>query len=218
MSQPTLASALLLALVLAACETGGRPPSSGAAAAAATAAPVPLEDQVRALSTESRPGPKHAAIGPLAGTWDVVLSDVGADQKETERFRGTATLAWILGGRFLKWDVAVDFGGVPGTTTGFLGFDARLDEYELLMISDLAQGMAVAHGTGELAAQGLVFTVEQLDPRSGARARSRSRLRLLAGDHFILQQLEPDSPAAGSGGGEHATRVWHYRRAHAAAR
>ena len=216
MSYSRLAAAL--ALLLAACETGGRPPSSAGAAAAAVADPVPLDEQVKALSTQSRPGPKHAALGPLAGTWDVVLSDIGADQKETERFRGSATLAWMLGGRFLRWDVSVDFGAMPGTTTGFLGFDSRLDEYELLMISDLAQGMAVARGTGELAGAGLVFTVEQLDPRSGARARSRSRLRLLAADHFILQQLEPDAPNSGSGGGEHATRVWHYRRAHATTR
>jgi hypothetical protein len=210
--------AIPIVLLLAACETGGRPPPPAAATVSPVADPVPLEEQVKGLASQSRPGARHAALGPLAGTWDVVLSDIGADQRETERFRGNATLAWILGGRFLRWDVAVDFGGVPGTTTGFLGFDSRLDEYELLMISDLAQGMAVAHGTGELAAQGLVFTVEQLDPRSGGRARSRSRLRLLAGDHFILQQLEPDSPGAGSGGGEHVTRVWHYRRAHAAAR
>jgi hypothetical protein len=208
-----------LALILAACETGGRPPSSpGTPPAASAAIPVPLDEQVKELSTQSRPGAKHAALGPLAGTWDVVLSDIGADQKETERFRGNATLAWILGGRFLRWDVTVDFGGMPGTTTGFLGFDSRFDEYELLMISDLAQGMTVAHGSGELGGAGLVFTVEQLDPRSGARARSRSRLRLLAADHFILQQLEPDSPNTGSGGGEHATRVWHYRRTHATAR
>jgi hypothetical protein len=217
---PTLAVALPLALFLVACETGGRPPapSAGAAAAAPAANPIPIEEQVKALAAQSRPGAKHAELGPLAGSWDVVLSDVGADQKEIERCRGGATLAWILGGRFLHWDVAVDFNGVEGTTTGYLGFDSRLDEYELLMISDLAQGMAVAHGTGDLAAQGLVFTVEQLDPRSGARARSRSRLRLLAPDHFTLQQLEPDSPGAGAGGGEHATRVWHYRRAHATAR
>ncbi len=208
--------AAAFALLLTACETGGRPPASAGGAAAAAANPAPLEEQVKGLSTQSRPGAKHAALGPLAGSWDVVLSDIGEDQKETERVHGSATLEWILGGRFLRWDVAVDFAGMPGTTTGFLGFDSRLDEYELLMISDLAQGMAVAHGTGELAGAGLVFTVEQLDPRSGARARSRSRLRLLAADHFILQQLEPDSPNAGSGG-EHATRVWHYRRAHAAA-
>lgn len=218
MPRSILVVALPLAFLLAACETGGRPPAPAGGAGVPSADPIPLEEQVKALSSQSRPGAKHAALGPLAGNWDVVLSDIGADQKETERFRGSATLTWILGGRFLRWDVAVDFGGVPGTTTGFLGFDSRLDEYELLMISDLAQGMAVAHGSGELSGQGLVFTVEQLEPRSGARARSRSRLRLLAGDHFILQQLEPDSPVAGSGGGEHATRVWHYRRAHAAAR
>jgi hypothetical protein len=67
--------------------------------------------------------------------------------------------------------------------------------------------MAVAAGIGDVAGQGIVFTVEQLDPRSGTRARSRSRLRLLAPDHFVLMQLETDAS-----GDDHPTRAWHYRR------
>ena len=195
-----------LLVILAACESGGQAARPSAASAPA-ASESPLEEQVRALSSRSRPGPKHAALAPLAGTWDVHVCDVAPDGRESERFRGAATLDWILGGRFLRWDATVDFKGVPGTTTGFLGFDSRLDEYELLMISDLAQGMAVANGSGDLSGPGLVFTLEQLDPRSGTRVRSRSRLRTHSPDHFVLQQLEPDGS-----GDERPTRVWHYRR------
>ena len=205
MPRTTLAAAFLALASLAACESGGRAPRP-----AADAAPVPtppLDEQVKTMSARSRPGAKHTALAPLAGAWDVRLAEVAPDGLETDLAHGSATLAWILGGRFLRWDVTVDFKGFPGTTTGFLGFDARLGEYELLMISDLAQNMAVASGTGDVGSQGLVFTLEQLDPRSGARARSRSRIRLLAPDHFILQQLESDGM-----GGDRATRVWHYRR------
>jgi hypothetical protein len=202
------AALLLLApfILLGACESSGPQPRPAADPVAAVP-PPPLEEQVKSLATHSRPGAKHTALGPLAGSFDVTVADVAADGGETQRFHGAATLAWILGGRFLRWDANVDFHGTLGTTTGFLGYDSRLDEYELLMISDLAQGMAVASGHGDISGKGLLFTLEQLDPRSGVRVRSRSRLRVLGPDHFILQQLEPDAS-----GDEHATRVWHYRR------
>lgn len=205
MSRTVLAALALI--LIAACESGGRAPRPAADPVAALPTP-PLEDQVKVMSAHSRPGARHNALAPLAGSWEVRLAEVAVDGLETDLAHGSATLAWILGGRFLRWDVTVDFKGFPGTTTGFLGFDSRLEEYELLMISDLAQNMAVASGTGDVAGGGLVFTVDQLDPRSGARARSRSRIRLLAPDHFVLQQLEPDGS-----GGDRPTRVWHYRRA-----
>lgn len=201
------AGLLLLPFVLAACESGGHATRPAPEPAVAPPQQAPLEDQVKTLASRSRPGARHAALDPLAGSWIVAVCDVAPDGRETERFHGTASLTWILGGRYLRWDATVDFADVPGTTTGFLGFDSRLDEYELLMISDLAQGMAVANGIGDVGGQGLVFTLEQLDPRVGTRSRSRSRLRLLAKDHFVLQQLEPDGS-----GDERASRAWHYRR------
>ena len=199
----TLAAVVLL---VTSCETGG--PRAKPTPETSPPPELPIEEQVKILAGKSRPGPRHAALAPLAGTWDVVVSNLSSEGHETELFPGRATLSSILGGRFLRWEESIDFKGTPATTTGFLGFDSRLDEYELLMISDLAQGMEVSRGNGDLAGSGLVLTLEQLDPRTGTRVRSRSRIRILAADHFVLEQLEPDAS-----GGERAGRVWHHRRA-----
>jgi len=76
-----------------------------------------------------------------------------------------------------------------------------------VMISDLSQGMEVARGTGELDTAGVLFTLEQTDPRTGGRVRSSSRLRVLERDHFVLDQL-----GDGADGVERIVRVSHYRR------
>lgn len=204
-----LASSFFAFLVLAACESGGTHPLPGVPVAptpAATAAA--LDAQVRQLALASRPGTRHAALAPLAGEWDVALSLISAAGDEAEPYRGHATLGWILGGRYMHWEATIDFAGTSGTTTGYLGFDTGRAEYELMMISDLSQAMEVAHGTGDLQGPGLVFTLERADPRSGSTVRARSRIRLLAADHFVLEQLEP-----GADGVDRTTRVWHYRKA-----
>ncbi len=166
---------------------------------------------MRELAASSRPGERHAALAPLAGEWEVTLSSLSPEGREIEPFRGRATIEWVLGGRFLRWDARIDFAGASGTTTGYLGYDLRSGQYQLMMISDLATGMEVARGSGDLAGAGVVFALEQVDPRSGARVRAKSRLRLIAHDQFVLEQLvtEPD-------GLDRVARVSHYRRAAAA--
>lgn len=198
----------------AACETGGpRPAPDSASAADSSLPPAPLAEQVKKLSIATAPGSRHTALAPLEGEWSVVLSDVSPTGAETDAYQGQATLGWILGGRFLRWDASIDFGGASGKTTGFLGFDSLYAEYELMMISDLSQGMEVARGTGELSGPGILFTLDQLDPRTGTHVRARSRLRLIDHDRFVLEQL-----GASQGGDERVVRVSHYRRAGAADR
>ena len=82
-----------------------------------------------------------------------------------------------------------------------------------MMISDLATGMEIARGSGEIRGAGIVFEIEQVDPATGARLVARSRLRTVSADHFVLEQLEP-MPS----GKDRVTRVWHYRRAAAPTR
>jgi Protein of unknown function (DUF1579) len=200
-----------LFLLCGACETGGsRRPAVSGPVADSSLPPAPLAEQVKKLSVATAPGPRHTALSPLEGEWSVVLSDVSTTGGETDAYRGQATLGWTLGGRFLRWDAAIDFGGASGKTTGFLGFDSLFGEYELMMISDLSQGMEVARGTGDLQGSGILFTLDQLDPRTAAHVRARSRLRLIDHDQFVLEQL-----GAGQDGEERVVRVSHYRRASA---
>ena len=207
MANPASSLAFLLgsACLLGACETAA--PSRPLATRLAAGPGPALDEQVRELSRASRPAAQHEALAALVGDWEVEHQVLDSNDHPTAPFHGHAAITRILGGRFVRWDLQVDFGGTPGTQTGFLGYDLRTGEYQLLMISDLATGMIVASGRGDLSGAGLVFTLEQLEPRSGARVRARSRLRLLGPDRFVLEVLQ-----AGPDGVERPALVTKYAR------
>lgn len=198
-------SLLALLLVLAACQAPDprRAPPPGLAGPGPV--PADLDAQVAELAAASRPGAMHARLEPLVGEWTVRLCEVAEDQRETEWARGLARLEWAHGGRFLAWNAEL---ARAGTTSGFLGYDLRNQQYQLLMISSLSSGMGVAYGYGDVAGQGIRFTQEVVDPPSGRRMRMTSVLRLVSANHFVL-----DAEGVDDKGVNRVVRRTHYERA-----
>jgi hypothetical protein len=116
---------------------------------------------------------------------------VAADGTETRtQLEGQARLEWILEGRYLRWDSSALIDGRQFATHGWLGFDNRSSEYQLSMITSVSSGMAIWRGLGEPRAQGITFTTEQFDNRSGSRLRASNRLRILSPDLFVTEDLD----------------------------
>lgn len=169
-----------------------------------------LAEQVREASRASTPGARHRQLEPLAGDWRIELADVAEDQTERSVAHGEGRLEWVHERRYLAWFAHLEG---TGTTSGFLGYDLRQEQYQLLMISSLSTGMGVASGYGDLAGQGVRFTLESLEPASGQRARMSSVLRIVDANHFVL-----DAYGVDGAGRERVVRRTHYRRAASAAR
>lgn len=192
-------------VLLCACATAA--PERPQSQSVAPAPPLSLEAQTIELERGSRPGPEHHRLAALCGEWNVTMVSVDERGRETEIARGVGQLESILDGRFVRWSATLGIAGAPRTTMGFLGFDLRSKTYELLMISNLATGMEVARGQGDPERGGLRFTLEQVDPASGASIRAISVLRIVSKDHFALDQIANDSV-----GQERVVQRHHYRR------
>ena len=166
--------------------------------------PPTLEQQIAELSAASAPGPMHKRLDVLAGDWTVRLCEVAVDQSERDLAHGEAHIAWVHDGRFLQWEAKLD---LAGSTSGFLGFDRRQEQYQLLMISSLSSGMGVASGFGDLDGSGIRFSQEMVDPRTGSHLRMSSALRSISPDHFVLDAMGVDEH-----GVERVVRRTHYQR------
>lgn len=169
--------------------------------------PTTIEDQAAEAARRSQPRAEHRALATLAGNWAVTVVDVDARGDESNPHTGSARIEWILGGRYLQWDAVLTIGGIDYATTGHLGFDLASGEYQMLMISDLATGMGVAHGRGSLTERGIRLTLEVPDPSNGSIRRAQSVLRALDADHVVLEQIGLDPSGA-----ERIVRRTHYRR------
>lgn len=169
--------------------------------------PTTIEDQAAEAARRSQPRPEHRALAPLAGEWAVTVVDVDEHGGESGPHTGSARIEWVLGGRFLSWNAFLGIGGHDYATTGYLGFDVNSAEYQLLMISDLATGMGVARGRGDVSQRGIRLTLEVADPSNGAIRRAQSVLRVVDSDHFVLEQIGLDAA-----GVERVVRRTHYRR------
>lgn len=201
---------ILSCLLLPAC-VASEPTRSEHKPAILFAPPPTLEDQARDAMQASQPRREHHALDPLVGTWTTRLVDVAADGKESDPHPGSANIKWVLGGRYLSWDATLEIGGDVHETTGYLGYDLNQGEYQLLMISDLATGMSVARGRGDIGGKGIRLSIEVVDPTSGAIKRAQSTLRIIGKDRFELDQLGIDTS-----GEERIVRRTHYQRAHSA--
>jgi len=205
MRSPATSLVLLLTLAAACAATDPRlDPGSGAPPHGAAAPPRTLDEQVQELARSSQPGSMHKRLEPLVGLWSVELCEVADDQRERALARGAAELKWVHEGRFLSWGATLE---AAGTTSGFLGYDLRAGQYQLLMISSLSSGMGVATGYGDLSGQGVRFTQETLDAPTGRRMRMTSVLRLIERNHFVL-----DAEGRDDRGQERVVLRTHYRR------
>ena len=143
------------------------------------------------------PGREHEALARLVGDWDVLVDGPG----DVRIGSGSAHMTLEHGGRFLRIDLSLEIAGVPTSSTGFLGFDRDLGEYQSLWLSDLSSAMSLTHGRGSLTGQGISL--------SGVAADSsgRSLLRLLGDD-----ELEVDVLGVGPDGAERRLRRSRYLR------
>lgn len=184
------AVSVLAALAACASDPSQRPP---APAPMPPAPRVSIEDQAASAERASAPGPKHRALEVFAGTWTSVSADIDAAGAEANPRAGRATLTWVLRGRFLRWNQELVLETGTRVTEGYLGWDGFLDEYQLLMVSDLANGMGVARGQGDPRRDGIRLVLDIPTPGTGNVMRATSILRADGPDHFVLEQIGIDS-------------------------
>jgi hypothetical protein len=162
-----------------------------------------IGEQVSAQEASSAPGVMHKKIEPLIGDWQTSVTILAPDGTEIPGGSGVTRITEMFGGRYQRWDAVMEIGGRKQETTGWLGYDRNAEEYQLCMITSFSSGMGIYRGQGDLAKEGLVFVLEQVDAKTGAHVRRRNRLKLLTNDYFVSEDVDEDNVA-------HARS--HYRR------
>lgn len=196
----TVLGCLLLAVCVGCESTTPRRP---APPRVAPAEPPNVEAQVEAFEAASRPGPMHKKLVVLVGDWDTSVVRVAPDGTEIPAGSGRTSITPLFEGRYLRWEGTMTLGERTQETTGWLGYDRNVGEYQLCMITSFSSGMGIFHGQGDLAREGILFVLERLDSATGARLEARNRLKVLTPEHFVIEDEDED---------RHVRTRSHYRR------
>ena len=135
----------------------------------------------------AEPGPMHAYLQPLAGTWQATIKITPAPGAAP--LEGSVLLAqnFIFGGRFLQIKGDVEFMGRKGEGLTLIGHDNLRKKYTFYNIASVSTDATYAEGSYDAAARAFTFRGQNFDPASQKPRRFRIVLTLVDDDHFVQE-------------------------------
>jgi uncharacterized protein DUF1579 len=97
------------------------------------------------------PGPEHAVLNPLEGNWNVTSSHWMKPGAKVQKSTGSSSMAWVMGGRFLKQDYKGDMMGQPFEGQGYFGYDKVKKEYVSVWMDNMSTGLFEGSGSYDAA-------------------------------------------------------------------
>jgi Protein of unknown function (DUF1579) len=117
---------------------------------------VSAQGDMPAWARRGLPGPSHAALNPLAGTWRVQKSlyiAVGTRDRPAESSDLVARRDWVAGGRYLHDVTEGTVAGGPYWRLGLLGYSTMDERYEWITVDATNANMMIYLGAPRTAEQ-----------------------------------------------------------------
>jgi len=149
---------------------------------AGDADPEKMEAWARAMT----PGEAHAGLAEMAGEWHYTVTLWEDSKSEPSVVSGVSLKTMIMGGRFLREELAGEFMGQPFTGYGLTGYDNVTGEYVAIWLDNMGTG--IHFYTGEQGRNGertYLSTVH--DPISGKAIATRSVGRTIDRDNHNFE-------------------------------
>ena len=102
----------------------------------------------------AKPGPEHAVLKKMEGTWDATMKMEGMEAK------ATAVYKMDLGGLWLSSTFEGDLGGMKFSGRGYDTYDAAKKKYVGLWLDSMSTSPMVMEGTHDAAKKTMTMTGE----------------------------------------------------------
>lgn len=146
-------------------------------------------DIAKVMAELSKPGPEHAKLQPLAGSWTYTAKFWMEPGKPPLETQGTIERQWILGGRFLEEKVSgTGFDGKPGFEgVGLVGYDKGRKHYTSSWACNMCTGACTGQGTVDTSGTRFTFTSEAYCPLQQKVVKGREELRIEGNDRTVSE-------------------------------
>jgi len=181
-------------LVTAPAFSGEKDPTAPAAAkaqdpaapAAAKGQDAPnMEEMMKKWQAYAAPGAGHKVLESLVGEWDVQSRSwmAGPDGPVTES-KGTATVKWTLGGRYLQESFSGEMMQRPFQGEGVTAYDNFKKKYVSTWMDTMSTGIFISEGTADEAGKVLTFLGKMDEPMTGQKDKPTK---------YIIRITSPDA-------------------------
>lgn len=155
------------------------------AAAQESPMPMPTPEEMQAMMALMGPGPEHADLASLEGTWSGVMK-FSSGPGQTMDVTTSTVNTMVLGGRFLKSESKGEMPGVGVIETlTMYGFDRRTGEYTLVGFDTMGTYYVTAAGSR---AQGARDVVMKGETKEGGKTLSYDMvLRWVDADTYVSE-------------------------------
>lgn len=142
----------------------------------------------------SKPGPSHRLLELFVGTWDAKITFRNGPDGKPEESRGTSTVSWILGERFIKEDFDGEALGERFQGMGITGYDNAARRFTNVWIDSLNTALATSHGKYLPDDNRFDFVGEIYDPLRGGTKSTRSSMRIVSPNkyEFVMYDSAPN--------------------------
>ena len=144
---------------------------------------------MEAWQKASTPGPEHATLAKMAGTWDVTIKSYEGPEPQVST--GKAVRKMVLGGRFLQEDYNGTYMGQPFDGFGLTGYDNVQKKYSFFWVDSMGTSMMVGDGHMDPKGNVLTSTMTYTDPQTGKRASMKQVMKREGPDTEVFEMFGP---------------------------
>jgi hypothetical protein len=141
-------------------------------------------EQMQAMVKAATPGPEHAKLKDMEGTWDADVKMYNPDGT-TSTSKGTMKAKMIMDGRVLQQHFDGEFMGQPFKGLALSGFDNTKKKYWNIWIDSMGTGLMMTEGTEQDGK--LVSTGEMTCPADGKPQSVREVHTCVDKDHHNFE-------------------------------
>ncbi len=152
-----------------------------ALALAAAALPV-----VAAQEGPPQPGPEHAVLKELVGTFDFVSKFKMTPEQPWQETKGTEINELILGGFWLSSRLTGDFLGMAFEGRTMLGYDTFKKKYVSTWVDNFGPWMLSTEGSYDAKAKTMSLAGEGFEPMQNRMVRVRMVTEIKDADHHVF--------------------------------
>lgn len=134
------------------------------------------------------PGEHHKHLEAFVGHWETVVKFRMAAEAPWMESKGTSTLKWVLGGRFLMEEVESEMMGQPFHGLGYSGYDNFRKQYVSLWMDSMMTGVHTSTGTCDTSGKVFTYHGKTDDPMTGERDKPyKMTLRVVNPDKTVTE-------------------------------